>query len=140
MLTMHPYLSFNGNAREATTFYQEVFGGKLTVSTFGEYGADGMPPEGVMHAELATDHFVLYASDAFTGSAETWRGQRIALALMGDEPGTDLELATRWFDRLAVDGTIGQPLAEQLWGDVYGQVTDKYGIDWMVDVGQAGQG
>lgn len=136
MLTLHPYLSFDGNAKEALTFYQEIFGGTLQIAAFGDYGVDAVPADGVMHAELATDHFVLFGSDDPTGAAGSWQGQRITLALMGDDPDADAELATIWFARLAVGGTIGQPIAPQVWGDLYGQVTDRYGVSWMIDVAQ----
>lgn len=55
-MRLNPYLAFNGGAREAMEFYRSVLGGQLSINTFGEYGAaDGVDPEGVMHANLETD-------------------------------------------------------------------------------------
>ncbi|HEX6918036.1 MAG TPA: VOC family protein, partial [Phycicoccus sp.] len=66
---LNPYLTFPGTARDAMTFYQQVLGGDLNVSTFGEFGDPGAPgADGVMHAQLETpDGFVLMASDTRPG-------------------------------------------------------------------------
>ncbi|HEY3337498.1 MAG TPA: VOC family protein [Propionicimonas sp.] len=131
-IAFNPYLNFPGNTREAFDYYQEVFGGTATFSTFGEYGAEGMPADGTMHAELKTDHFSIMACDAMPGSEEQWGGTRIYLAFMGD----DLDTLKSWYDRLGEDGQIGQPLAKQVWGDLYGDVKDKFGIEWIFNISQ----
>ena len=62
---LNPYLQFKDNAREAMTFYQDVFGGDLVVNTFGEYGGGG---DGIMHSQLeAPNGFTLMASDTPEG-------------------------------------------------------------------------
>ena len=61
----NPYLSFPGNARDAMEFYNGVFGGALTLSTFGDYG-DKEAPEAdqIMHGQLETDRgFTLMGAD-----------------------------------------------------------------------------
>ncbi len=64
-VSLVPYLNFpSGKTREAMTYYQDVFGGELSVNTFAEFGMEGMPPDGVMHAQLITDQFTVMASDA----------------------------------------------------------------------------
>ena len=62
---MNPYLNFDGNTREAMAYYQGVFGGSLTIHTFGEFGDPAAPEaDKVMHARLETDGgFTLMASD-----------------------------------------------------------------------------
>lgn len=127
-LTLAPYLNFPGNTREAMGFYQTVFGGELTISTFGEYGME--PSDGTMHAQLTLESLVLMASDAMPGAEDTWGGTRVYLALVGD----DLEAATAWFDALAEGGSIGMPLEKQMWGDMYGILKDKYGLEWMFNI------
>lgn len=122
------YASFPGNAREAMTYYQEVFGGELSISTFADYGMEGMPPDGVMHSELATDAFRLMGADAMGGATET--GSQVSLAFMGD----DLARMTGWFERIAADGTVRMPLESQVWGDIYGDIVDKYGLTWMFNI------
>ena len=89
-----------------------------------------MPPDGTMHAELETDHFTIMASDAMPGSEEQWGGTRIYLAFMGD----DLETLQGWFDKLGADGRVGQPLHLEAWGDTYGDVKDKFGIEWLFNI------
>ena len=61
---MTPYLNFAGITREAMTFYHDVLGGELTISTFGEFGMEGEGSDGVMHSQLVTpDDMTLMASD-----------------------------------------------------------------------------
>jgi PhnB protein len=130
-LSLAPYLNFpQGVTREAMTFYQSVFGGKLDISTFGDYGMEGMPADGVMHAQLAAEGFVLMASDAMPGSEDQWGGTRIYLSFFGD----DLEKLTAWFNGLAEGGSVGQPLEKMVWGDTYGVLKDKFGLEWMVNI------
>ena len=85
MATLNPYLQFVGNAREAATFYQEVFGGELNVMTFGDMGGGpGVPDDGVMHAQLETlDGFTLMLSDRPPGMTEVTANGHVSLS--GDE-------------------------------------------------------
>lgn len=130
-ITMSPYLNFPyGETRAAMEFYQSIFGGELAVMGFAEFGYPDMPADGVMHAALNAGPFSLFASDAMEGAQETWKGTRNYIAFMGDE----LDLMTGWYDKLAADGTGGQPLAAQAWGDIYGDVKDKFGIEWMFNI------
>ena len=66
---LNPYISFAGNARQAMEFYQDVFGGELTLNTFGEYGAAGTPEaDKIMHGKLETDSgFTLMGADTPPG-------------------------------------------------------------------------
>src|SRR4051794_4728528 len=120
MAILNPYLSFDGNAREAMEFYKDVLGGELNVMTFGDMGAgehDGnqLPLDGVMHAQLTTDQgFTLMASDHAGGGEVTPNGH---LSLSGDEG----DLLRGYFDKLGEGGTIDVPLAKQVWGDEFGQ-------------------
>ncbi len=132
-LSLYPYLNFPGNTREAFTYYAGIFGGTTDFSTFGEIEAEGMPPDGTMHAQLETDHFTIMASDAMPGSEEQWGGTRVYLAFMGD----DLETLQGWFDKLGADGQVGQPLHLEAWGDTYGDVKDKFGIEWLFNISAA---
>ena len=128
---LNPYLNFNGDAREAITFYQGVLGGDVTISTFGEFGMEGEGSDGVMHAQLETpDGFTLMASDTGPGMGEVTPGSNFAVSLSGDEA------ALRdYFRGLAEGGTVDMPLEKQMWGDEFGMLTDKFGISWMVNVG-----
>ena len=130
---LNPYLSFNGNAREAMEFYRSVFGGELTVNTFGEFGTpDPGIADKVMHALLATDAgYTIMASDLAPGM-EFHPGNTNTVSLSGDD-----SALRGYFEKLAEGGTITMPLEKQMWGDEFGQVTDRFGVPWMVNIGQA---
>lgn len=128
-----PYLNFPpGKTGEAMDYYRDVFGGTLDITTFAEFGMEGMPPDGVMHSHLKADGFQLMASDAMQGAEGTWGGTRVYLAFIGD----DLDEVRGYFERLGADGSVGVALEKQAWGDTYGVVMDRYGIEWMFDIGE----
>ena len=131
-----PYLNFPGNAREAMNFYHSIFGGELNILGFDAFGATDVPSDGVMHAALSCDGFSIYASDAMPGAEQTWGGTRVYCAFMSD----DLATCSQWFTKLAEGGTVGQALETMQWGDTFGLVMDRYGIEWMFNVGSAPQG
>lgn len=126
---LNPYLNFADSARAAMEFYRDVFGGELTVMTFGDMG--GEPADGVMHAQLATPSgFTLMASDMPPGDAAPGATGPISISLSGDD---EAEL-TGWFERLADGGTVLEPLQQQVWGDTFGMCTDRCGITWLVNI------
>src|SRR3954469_858031 len=94
---LNPYLSFAGNAREALERYQEVFGGELTLNTFGEYGSAGEPfADLIMHGMLETaDGFTLMGADTPPGMDFT-PGNTMSVSLSGD----DAEALRGWWDEL----------------------------------------
>jgi PhnB protein len=130
---LNPYLSFDGNAREAMEFYKGVFGGDLTLNTFGEYGDKDAPEaDKIMHAQLETGTgFTLMASDTPPGMPYN-PGTNITVSLSGDDAN---DLRGYW-EKLSGEGTIGVPLEKQMWGDEFGSCTDKFGVPWMVNIGQ----
>ena len=134
---LNPYVMFDGNAHEAMEFYKGVFGGDLRLSTFGEYGApEPAIADTVMHAQLETDRgFTLMASDAPPG-IDRQPGNNISISLSGEDAD---ELRGYW-EKLSMGGTVTMPLEKQMWGDEFGQLVDKFGISWMVNIGQAQQG
>ncbi len=134
---LNPYLSFRDNAREAMEFYQSVFGGELEINTFGEYGGapDGLSEDGVMHALLKTrSGFVLMASDS-PGDAPQ-QGNAISISLSG----TDGDELRGYWEKLSADGTVTMPFEKQMWGDEFGECTDKFGVRWSVDLGDGSTG
>jgi PhnB protein len=130
---LNPYLTFNGDAREAMEFYHSVFGGQLRINTFGEFGStDPVIADKVMHAMLTSDQgHILMASDIAPGMPYN-PGNTITCSLSGD-PGEGLE---QLWEKLSDGGTVTMPFEKQVWGDVYGMCIDKFGIPWMVDIAQ----
>jgi len=129
---LNPYLSFTNNARQAMEFYKDVFGGTMTLTKFGEFGAQDSPEaDNVMHAQLDTDSgYTLMASDTPSGM-ELNPGTNIAISLSGDDAD---ELRGYW-ERLSESGTVSMPLEKQMWGDEFGMCVDQFGIQWMVNIG-----
>jgi PhnB protein len=130
--TLNPYLGFRDNAREAMTFYQSVFGGDLNMSTFGEYQAseDASENDKIMHAMLtAPNGLVLMGADT-PNSMQLADGSNISISLSGDDE-TELR---GYFDKLLDGGQIGVPMEKAPWGDIFGMLTDKYGVSWLVNV------
>lgn len=135
-IKLNAYINFKDNAREAIDFYKSIFGGKVYMDTFESFASKEMPvadedKQKVMHAYLKADNGIeLMASDTPKGM-EYHEGARITLTLNGDD---EAELRGYW-DTLAKDGTITVPLDKAPWGDTFGMVTDKFGVNWMVDIG-----
>ena len=130
---LNPYIGFDGTAREAMEFYKEVFGGELTVNTFGEFGSQGTPDaDKIMHSQLETDRgFTLMASDTPSGMDRT-SGDNITISLSGEDGG---ELRGYW-EKLSDGGNVTMPLEKQMWGDEFGMCIDRFGIPWMVNITQ----
>ena len=130
--TPNPYINFKDNAREAMDFYKSVFGGELTRSTFGEFGASSGPADEnlIMHSQLETPAgFTLMASD--TPAHMELRGAgNISVSLSG----TDEAALTGYWNRLKEGASITQALARAPWGDSFGMLNDKYGVAWLVNI------
>jgi PhnB protein len=131
-----PYLNFRDNTRQAMEFYQTVFGGRLSMTTFAEFNASDDPAEAnkIMHSMLEADNgMVLMAADT-PNRMEYQPGASIQLSLNGNnEP----ELR-RYFQKLADGGQISLPLNKAPWGDIFGMCQDRFGINWMVNISQTG--
>ena len=131
---LNPYIGFRGKAREALEFYQSVFGGDLSIMTFGEMGDPDGPEAGlVMHGRLDTPQgYTLMAADApdkMGIASETF----VTISLSGDDP----ELREFW-QKLSDGGTVEVAFEKQMWGDEFGECTDKFGVRWSVDLGEPG--
>ena len=130
-MRLNPYLSFRDNAREAMTFYRSVFGGELTLSTFGDFHASEDPAEQdkIMHSQLETpDGLMLMGAD--TPNGMEYRPQAgVSVSLSGDDEPT---LRGYWA-LLSDNGSVVMPFEKAPWGDTFGMCVDRFGTSWMVN-------
>lgn len=130
MAQINPYLRFDGNCREAMTFYKECFGGELTMMPVeGSPMADQMPPEerkGILHADLTSGSLTLLGSD-LGGPEGLIRGNAITLTLIC----SSAEEQNTLFTKLSSGGQITHPL-EDFFAGKMGDCTDKFGINWAL--------
>ncbi|KJL33122.1 VOC family protein [Microbacterium oxydans] len=150
-LTTTTHLNFRGVARQALDFYQSVFGGELTVATYGDFGMPaGIPgADKVVFGQLtAADGIRLMAYDipgqdesdaaATAGSTRRENGTTITdRTFFQSLQGGSLDEITQYWDRLADGATIIEPLAASAWSAGFGMLTDRFGVTWVLDVRQA---
>jgi len=127
MAGLVPYVHFAGVARAALTFYSEVFGGDLTLHTFSDFGRTDGPRQAIAHGILSGPVDLFGADVAETERAEEVRG--VLFSLLGT---ADPATMSAWFAALSVSGTVVDPLREREWGDHEGQVTDRFGLSWLI--------
>ena len=128
---LNPYISFAGDARQAMEFYKSVFGGTLTLKTFGEFGEQEFADK-IMHGMLETaSGFTLMAADTPPGM-DHHPGNNITVSLSGD----DADQLRGYWEKLSDRGTVSVPLEKQVWGDEFGACVDRFGIAWMVNISQ----
>jgi PhnB protein len=127
-----PYLSYDGNCREAFTFYEKLLGGQIVAMfTHGETpAAEHVGPESqdrIMHARLHVKDAVIMGGDGPVGMYETPRG--FSISIQEDDPAE----AERIFAALSAGGTVIMPMEETFWAKRFGMCTDRWGIPWMVN-------
>lgn len=134
--TVIPYLHFEGTCEEALTFYKDILDGRLDIQSRYDDPAMDVPEaykNKVLHARLyfsdAQAGQAIYASDIFPGQSAHKTSGDVALSLDFPDPESGREA----FNRLAEGGDIGVPFEKQFWGAWHGNLTDKYGIRWMVN-------
>ncbi len=129
---LNPYLGFRDTAKEAMDFYQSVFGGELTRSTFAEFQASEDPAEQdkIMHSMLATEGGLMLMAADTPNSMDYTPGNNHSISLSGED---EAELRGYW-DKLSAGGTVGMPLERAPWGDTFGMCVDKFGVSWLVNI------
>jgi PhnB protein len=139
MVRLNPYLNFKGEAREALEFYRSALGGELEIMTYGSMpGMSDDPAEQdlVMHGQLETEHgLVLMAADTPSSMPDATPTTGVTVALTGSE--ADLDYVQTAVTALSAGATDVLPFEKAPWGDHFGQLTDRYGVPWMFDVGPA---
>ncbi len=145
MKTVNVYLNFDGNCEEAFTFYQSVLGGELQVNKFSEMPENPEHPmkeedkNKVMHVSLpVSKETVLMGSDTMPGYGPPFvLGNNFSISVHPESR----EEADRIFAGLSSGGNATMPMADAFWGSYFGMLTDKFGINWMVNVDlQSGNG
>lgn len=132
MKQINSYLTFNGNCREAMTFYKECLGGELKLQTVGESPMAGQMPqkmkECILHATLTTDGFIMMGSD-MTPETGLIKGNAVSLML---NCSSEEDIRTS-FDKLSDGGTVKHPIENTFWGALFGDLQDKYGNNWILN-------
>lgn len=127
MTSPTPYVLFPGTAREALTFYADVFGGVARLHTLAEFNRTDGPPDAVAHGWL-DGPVSLFGADATDPDAAVVC-QGVMLSLLGT---ADPATLTGWFEGLAEGGRVVDPLQVRPWGDSDGQIVDRYGLHWLI--------
>ncbi|MGF2413590.1 VOC family protein [Ferruginibacter sp.] len=131
MTQINTYLTFNGNCREAMTFYKNCLRGELTFQTVGESPlADKMPPimrDCILHATLTNGALTIMASDMVADKGLI-KGNAVSLML-----NCSSEEETRaFYEKLSAGGRATHPLEISFWGALFGDLTDKFGNQWLL--------
>jgi len=128
MKEVNTYLSFDGNCREAMTFYQKCFSGELETHSFADM--PNVPPEAkdwLMHARVIKDgKTLLMASDGLP-ERHLIVGNNFSVSVQCD---SDEEIE-RLFKAFTEKGEATMPLANQFWGAKFGMIKDDFGVNWM---------
>ena len=136
---MFPYLNFDGQGQEAAHFYTDVLDGDLVgLMTYGDANGDdmeGIPEEAkdmVMNAQIVLKNGdYLMMSDVPPGMGISYRnGNNVSLTLTLD----DQEEARIIFGKLAEGGMVSMDLQETFWSPLYGNLIDRFGIEWQISV------
>jgi PhnB protein len=132
MAAIHAYLTFNGNCREAMTFYKECLGGELHLQTVGESPMAGHMPlrmkAHILHATLTKGGMILMGSDMVSEEGLR-KGNTVSMALSL----TSEEEIRYCYQKLSQGGKANHPLENTFWGALFGDLTDKYGHHWILN-------
>ncbi len=132
-MQIEPYLFFHGTCEEALNFYSACFGGEFEVNRYaGSPMESQVGPEfrdKIMHATFVAGDLKFMASDGRPGAPPDGQDD-IVLSLAT----ADAAEGERVFNALAQGGEVGMPLQEMFWGGRFGELTDRFGVQWMVSI------
>lgn len=141
------HLNFRGNARQALEFYQSVFGGDLVIATYADFGAPKDTPNAdkVVWGQVAADSgFRVMAYDVPSAEQSpqpsepstrrengvTFTQEPFFISLRGESVD---EISALW-EKLSEDATVVEPIAQSQWAPLFGMLTDRFNVTWVVDV------
>jgi len=129
---INAYLTFNGKAREAMTFYRDVLGGELSIMAVADTPAKDNFPEAernkVMHSALISGNLTLFATDMLP-NGEFTEGNGVTMSLSCS---SEKEI-NEFFEKLSDGGKVIHPLHKEFWGGMFAVVMDKFGKKWMLN-------
>lgn len=131
MTQINSYLTFNGNCREAMSFYKECLGGKLTLQTIGESPLSEKMPKKmkdcILHSTLTNDNLVVMGSDMVPDNGLV-KGNSVSLLL---KCSSEQEIKNL-YKKLSSGGKSKHPLKNTFWGALFADLTDKFGNRWLL--------
>lgn len=133
-MTMTPYIMFNGNCEEALNFYAKALNGKIKNlmrfegSPVGPMAAEGEKQK-ILHSYFEGKGILFMASDAGGGGPKLNKNGMVHLSINFDEPDEQKKV----FKELSEGGEVGMPLQDTFWGARFGMITDKFGVNWMLN-------
>jgi PhnB protein len=132
MTQINPYVNFSGNCREAMTFYNECLQGELTLQTVEgspvEHQCPAALKDQILHSSLVKNGTLLLMGSDMVGPEGFIKGNTIALSLICSSE----EEINRFFSKLSDGGRVTHPLRIEFWGAIFGVLSDKFGIRWML--------
>ena len=133
-MIINPYLNFHGNTEEAFNFYKSVFGGEFSsVVRFSDMGSLDKIPDAdknkIMHIAIPIGGNILMGTDTLDSMGQKLnQGDNFFLSVYGESK----EEADKLHAALSEGGTVFAPMKDEVWGDYFGMLKDKFGIQWMV--------
>ncbi len=131
------YLNFNGEANEAVDFYSNIFGGEVKKMTYAQMpGIENFSPSEeqknlIMHASIDMGDGLIYISDVLPGMGpETVQGNNVGVVFHT----TDYDRAKEVYEALIDGGTVLMPFEKTFWSEGFGDLVDRFGVSWYVDV------
>lgn len=131
---IEPYLFFNGRCEEAFAYYGTALGAKTEMMM--RFGDSPEPPPGItpemkskiMHASMTVGGARIMGSDGCEAGGPKFEGFSLSLASM------DRGEIEKWFAALSGGGKVTMPLAKTFWCPLFGMVTDRFGVNWMLSL------
>ncbi len=133
MAQVIPYINFADRGREAIEFYKSVFGGEAEIRLIKDSGAAAEMPaewaERIMHLDFRAGDIRLMGSDIVSDQAGKVPGNQMSIAIMCDSE----EQLREYYAKLVDGGKEMWPPTNSEWGSVFGQCSDRFDVQWMLE-------